>query len=236
MLKEYLGLRQLLDNPPDPQAGAGGTPPPPPPAPPKEFKLEDPSLPDSFKGKSQKEIVDMLISQETELERMRSQPPPTPPKPSEAPQTEAEKKAAREREFINDPVGFMERHYNERTKPLTEEYFRSQATIQKEFARGSVPNFSKYEKDIDTFVGQMPPEARANPAAYDWAYKMARYPDLEKQEKEWAARGGMISEGGGGPAPSPPTKVVLDEEEKVVAKRFGMSDEDFIKYKNRDVE
>ncbi len=198
-------------------------------------------IPESLRGKSPKELADLVLEsslnaererrareeREAELERF---------KPRSQELSEAEKKAAREKEFITDPTGYLDKHYNERIAPLAEDYYSRQANITFELAKRdkeAYPEFVRYEKDIKAIIEKMPVDVRANPQSIDWAYKMVEYPELKKQYKEAMARGGLHSESSGNPPKEQVKKRELDAEEKIVAQRFGLSEEQYIEWENK---
>ncbi len=201
------------------------------------------SIPEAFRGKSQKELVELVLNTSTEVERHKEairqkelEVEQLRPKPQFEQLSEAEKKAAKEREFISDPVGFLDKHHAERMKPLTEDYYKGQAEITMQIAKGDkekYPDFATLEKPVRDILDKMPIDIRANPMAIDWAYKMAEYPELKKKFKEGAARDGLHVQGSGNPPPASITKRELDAEEKITAARFGMTDEDYIKYSGK---
>ena len=205
--------------------------------------LQGDHIPEALRGKTDKEIVELLLNTSAEAERLKgqiserdSEIEKLKPKPSFDQLSEAEKKALKEKEFINDPLSYLDKHYNERMKPLTDEYYKGQGEIQLNMAKGDkerYPNFSTLEKDIRGVLEKMPADVRANPMSIDFAYKMAEYPVLQKMVKEGRVREGLHVEGGGSPPPEATPRKTLDDEEKVVAARFGMTAEDYIKYSGK---
>lgn len=231
----------------DPVLGPDGkpleTPPQPPPQPPSPVVLQGEHIPEAFRGKTDKEVVEMLLNTSAELERTRGQISERDqqieqlkPKPPLEQLSEAEKRVLKEKELINDPTGWVEKHVEQRLAPLTQEYFKGQSEVQLNLAKGdkeNYPSFHVLEKDIRSILEKMPLEARANPMSIKFAYDMAEVPVLRKMIKEGRVRDGLHSEGGGSPPPEPPKKVVLDDEEKAVAKRFGMTEDEYVKYSGK---
>ncbi len=204
----------------------------------KQKELE--SIPETLRGKSPKELADMLMEQaleterhktalkerETELESIRS-----PRKEL----TEVEKKALREKELVSDPTSYIDREFDKRIEPLTKGYHEERATIALRLAKADkerYPEFAKYEKGVASILEKMPPETRANPQAIDLAYRMTRYDDLEKTVSEARAKGGLFTETES-KLKVEPTKITLSDEEKSVAQKFGLSDEEFVKWSNQ---
>jgi hypothetical protein len=219
------------------------TPPQPTPPPPGPVVLQGDDIPEAFRGKTAKEVVELVLNTSAEAERLKGalsqremEIEALRPKPQFEQLSDAEKKALKEKEFINDPLAFMDKHYDERMKPMADEYYKGQAEIQLNIIKGDkdrYPGFKDLEKDVRGLLDKMPVEVRANPMAIDWAYKMAEYPVLQKMVREGKVREGMHVEGGGSPPPEAAKKVVLDDDEKSVAKRFGMTDEEYIKYSGK---
>ena len=201
------------------------------------------SIPEAFRGKSQKEIVELLLNTSTELEKHKGtlkerelEIAQLRPKLPADQLSETERKALKEREFISDPVGYLEKHHAERMKPMADEYYKNQADVAFQLVKSNkenYPEFNTLEKQVKGYLDQMPVEVRANPMAIDWAYKMAEYPELKRQVKEGLVRAGLHTQGGGNPSPEPQKKLNLDDDEKVVARRFGMTDEEYIKYSGK---
>ena len=153
--------------------------------------------------------------------------------------TEDELKAQEEKAFFQRPTDYVKRQFEERVKPIADEYYSSQASVQKELARGKMKDFAKYEKTIDEMMVKMPSELKAKPDTWRTVYDLARIKDVDEREKQLEAKerelrvkAGLHVEGEGSPAGEPAPKVTLSEEERNVAKTWGMSDEDYIKWKD----
>jgi hypothetical protein len=218
--------------------------PPVPPVPPAgPVVLKGDHIPESFRGKTDKEVIELLLNTSTEAERLKEtlrqkefEVEQLRPKPAADQLSDVEKKALKEKEFISDPIGYMEKHHAERMQPLTDEYYKGQAEITLQMAKSDkekYPEFSTLEKPIKAYLDQMPVNVRGNPMAIDWAYKMAEYPELKKKFKESQASVGMHVQGGGSPPPPNVEKKELDDEEKIVAARFGLTNEDYLKFSKK---
>jgi len=217
--------------------------PPPPPEPPKPLILDGDEIPEQLRGRPAKEVVELLLNTSTELERnkailsqQQAEIEKLRPKPTFDQMTDEERRKAKENAFVNDPVTFIDKHYDERMKPLADEYFKGQAEIQYQMLKSDkerYPDFNNFDKDIRGYLDKMPLEVRANPVAIDWAYKMSRYPVLEKMVKEGKVREGLHSETGGSTPPRAPQKRELDSEEKAVAARFGMTEDEYVKFSGK---
>jgi len=199
------------------------------------------SIPEALRGKSQKELSDMILQTNLELEKMKTELAQTTERlrPAEEP-TEIEKRAVKERKFISDPTTYIDEvektlkeHVEARLRPLTEDYFSQQAESALAMARMDTkkyPDFPKYEKQVRELLDKMPINLRSNPQAIDLAVKLSRYPDLEKRYMEEVAREGLHSETGGTPPSSPSKKTELTDEQRTVAKRFGLTDEQYTEW------
>lgn len=222
-------------------------PPQPTPTPPPKGVLEGDDIPETFRGKPAKELVDSLLVTQTELERLKSE---TSQKEAALqaelqrfkPQvqlTDEEREAQEEKAFFQKPSRFIKQQFDERVKPIADEYYGSQAQVQKEIFRAKTKDFAKYEKKIDEMMAKMPAELKAKSETWGTVYKLAKIDDLEEREKqletkekELRVKSGLHVEGEGAPAGEPAPRTTLSDEEKSVAKTWGMSDEDYLKWKD----
>lgn len=203
----------------------------------KELVLDGEDIPEAFRGKKAKEIVDQILMTSTELERLKAQLSEKERMLEETKRgtrqpTEEELKREREREFFSDPIGFLEKHHLERTAPIVNQYFEDQAKLQRELAKQRIgeKEFKRFEKRINELIMGVPVSERARPEAWDIAYTIALGEEARKKASEMSAREGYHVETEGSPRREE-KKVSLSEEEKRVASKFGMSEEDYIKWK-----
>lgn len=167
-----------------------------------------------------------LLERERELEEARTAKE-HPPGQELSP---GEEKARQEKEFVTDPIGFLDRHHQERVRPLAEKYLQDAEETQRLLAAGRIKDYEKHKDKINEYIGKVAPEYRSQRESWDFAAKLARLDDLDKREAELAAREGLhIEEGGGAPPEGGGKKVELSAEEKAAADKFGLSAEEFRK-------
>ena len=210
----------------------------------KPLVLDGDDIPEAFRGKPAKEFVDTLLNTSLEVEKLKKalaereseiQKAKTPPKTE---LSEEEIEAQKEKELLARPIKYLDKHLDERLKPLTQSYFETQAATTRELMSRKLKGFDKLAPKIDEYVSKVPPEARINPQVWEGAWKLARLDDLDARETELNTKLGLHSETGEvGRPPKSPTKVELTDEERMVARKFGLSEEDYIKYqKNAEPE
>lgn len=214
----------------------------------KEKELE--SIPEAFRGKSQKELSDLLLQQALETEKLRSDAERAKTLESELqrfkPQqlTEEEKKQLEEKEFYTKGPDFLKRHVDERLKPIYETYFRDKETDAKEWATKELEDFPKYDKKIAEIMKNLSPEVRSSKDAWKAVHRQIRYDDIVAENKELKAKSGLHSEAHTStesdqtskkkPLSSPRTgEVYSDEEVNRVASKFGMSKDDMLAWSDK---
>jgi len=209
---------------------------------PKEVILDGDSIPESFRGKPAKEVVDKLLETNLEVEKLKSQLEQERAAKQQAVSaktvdqlSEEERRAQMEKEFFSDPINFQNKLFQERLKPLVTQFYQSQEQTQKEFARKRLEDFDEHEKEIDNVMKSVPSELKANPQAWDLAYNLVLGQKYRKQIKETKAKSGMLTEVGSAPK-VPSAKPVLTDEEHNVAAKFGMTEEEWFNWKgSKDV-
>jgi hypothetical protein len=152
--------------------------------------------------------------------------------------------------FAEDPLRVMEEHYQARTAPLVEASQKTLADQNREIARlnlssqrlweGGPTVWDKYGKEIDEFMGQFKPEIRAQSSAYEAAVRWVRTKHIDdelkerlqhEKEKEKVA---FMEGASGGASGSKPKKPTLSDDEKRIAKKLGVSEEDYMRYRDSD--
>lgn len=212
------------------------------PSPPKPAVIDGEDIPEAFRGKPVKEVIDQLLSTSTELEKLKSEMAQKEAallqeleksRQVAQPKTEEELKREREREFFTDPISFLEKHHSERLAPIVNQYLEDQAKLQREFARQRIGEreFRKFEKRIDELIQGVPLAQRARPETWDIAYTVALGEEARKSIVERAAKEGYYVEAETLAPKEKEKKPELSEEERKVAARFGMTDEEYIKWK-----
>jgi hypothetical protein len=204
---------------------------------PAEVILDGEGIPESFRGKPAKEVVDKLLETNLEVEKLRAELEKERTSKQASPggpvdqMSEEELKAKMEREFFSNPIEFQNKLFQERMKPLVGQFYQTQEQVQKEFARKRLEDFDKYEKDIDGIMRNVPPELKANPQTWDLAYNIVLGQEYRKHIKETKAKSGMFTETGSAPKPAS-TKPTLTDEERSVASKFGMTEEEWLEWKS----
>jgi len=197
---------------------------------PAEIVLDGEGIPEPFRGKPAKEVVDKLLETNLELEKLKAELEKVKTSKPEHQLSEEELKAQMEREFFANPIEFQNKLFQERLKPLVSQFYMTQEQVQKEFARKRLEDFDKYEKEIDGIMKNVPAELRANPQTWDLAYNIVLGQEYRKQLKEVKAKSGMFTETGSAPKPAP-SKPTLSDEERSVAAKFGMTEEEWLEWK-----
>jgi hypothetical protein len=203
---------------------------------PTEIILDGEGIPEPFRGKPAKEVVDKLLETNLEIEKLkaelekeRTSKQAIPSRPVDQ-MSEEERRAQMEREFFSNPIEFQNKLFQERMKPLVGQFYQTQEQVQKEFARKRLEDFDKYEKDIDGVMKDVPPELKVNPQTWELAYNIVLGREYRKAIKEAKAKSGMFTETGSAPK-SASSKPILTDEERSVASKFGMTEEEWIEWK-----
>ena len=203
-------------------------------------------MPEAFRGKSTKELVDMALAQAAEVERAKREAEELRakvPKPAAEQLTPEQRKAELERQFFADPINFLDQHVFNRVKPLAEATIATQVAAQKELARREINKeegpgeFEKREKRIDEIMDSMPPEVKVNPAAWIGVYNLVEGEEARKVRKEAKAKAGLHSETGGSPATGGGEKKLPKSLEDLdtaaierAAAKFGMTKDAYIEW------
>ncbi len=222
----------------------------PPPPPPTGVTLQGDDIPEAFRGKSAKEVIDTLLTTSTELEKFKStlsekdkeienvrQEVARLREPPRTQLSEEELEAQREREFFQKPFKTIASQVEEKLKPLLSKYEEDRRGIQEKLAsteeqnaRVRLKDYTKHEKRIKEYVSAVPVEFRSNPETWNTAWRLARSEDVDAREKEINAKLGLHVEGSGAPVSEGKSKTQLDPEQKRVAAQYNMTDEDYLKW------
>jgi hypothetical protein len=138
-----------------------------------------------------------------------------------------------------DPIGVLDAHFQARMAPMREAYLKNQDALNRQLAaeRLSKQGWKDYEKEVDAFMAPVPYEVRAQPGAYESAFRIVLANHLDEEvEKRVAAKQrprdeSFVEPASGGPGRAKPAPI-LSEVEKSVAREFGMSEEEYAKWKN----
>jgi hypothetical protein len=151
--------------------------------------------------------------------------------------------------MADDPVSVLDAHFADRTGPIVRSVTENIAEMNKSnamlrFGQQKIPGTEKtmmdvYGSELEKFAEGMPLESRANPKFYDSALQWIRSNNVDKEvelrmagEREKEQR--HFAEGSASAGTNAPVKKSLGDVEKQVAKGLGLSDEDYIKF--RDME
>jgi len=200
------------------------------------------AIPEALRGKSVKDLVDMMLSGSAELEKERAKSADLEKRVPRGEPTAEERRAALEKEYWTDPISFIDRHVASRTKPLVEASFETQSKVMRETARRTINanegdgEFEKREKRIDEIMSQLPPEYKASPQVWEATFNVALGEETRAQKKEARAKAGLHSEtggsgGGGGRSERPiPAKLrdLTRDQIEPAAKRFGMDYDGYV--------
>jgi len=153
-------------------------------------------------------------------------------------------------QFDKDPLNFMDRHFQARTAPLVQQSLELTAQQNREIARLNLSNqklwddpdaptvWSKYGTEIDEFMNKFPPDVRSKADAYEAAVRWVRSNHVDDEIKERMAKqkereNVTFAEGASGGAGGGKKKtVVLSDAEKTVARKLGITEEDYIQYRD----
>jgi len=136
-----------------------------------------------------------------------------------------------------DPIGFMNAHFQERIRPLASFAMENQGALNRQLAADRLKDedWADYEAEVDEFMQGMPAEVRAKPGSYEAAFRfvLSKPENFEKVVAKRIARkleqekGAFVERPSGG-ANRQPSRPVLSDTEKAIAKGMGISEEDWI--------
>lgn len=149
--------------------------------------------------------------------------------------------------FAEDPVAVLDEHFQARTAPIVGAVAENNARINRElafvkFGNERIPGTEKtladvYGKAVDEFLNNLPPQTRAQAGAYEAAMQWVRSQHIDDEiklrmegERERQNRAFMespTSVGGNAGA-----KKTLSDIERTVAKGLGLTDEDYLKWRD----
>jgi len=205
----------------------------------EELKKENASLRETAAkavkdAEGAKAYVQTLV-QRIEEAANRPNPPPGPAAGIDPNDPDA-RAAIRER-LESDPIGFMNAHFQERIRPLANFALDNQAALNRQLAADRLKDedWADYADEVDEFMQGMPPEVRAKPGSYEAAFRfvLSKPENFEKvvakrmNRKLEQEKGAFVERPSGG-ANRTPSKPVLSDVEKTIAKGMGISEEDWI--------
>jgi hypothetical protein len=148
--------------------------------------------------------------------------------------------------FKEDPIGLLDKHFATRMAPIVADNLEARAKDNRTRARERLGAevWKDYGEEIDRFMEGMSLHTRANPGSYEEALNFVRAKNIDKEiergiarrlaqqtaERTSAVEGGGSSSGatnGGARGPG------MTDVEKQIAKGFGMSEKEWMKYKGK---
>ncbi len=139
-----------------------------------------------------------------------------------------------------DPVSVLDEHFAARMAPLINqslEYQVNQARELFEQRMSTDEEFNEYKGELEEFMKGIPPQVKAQPKA--WAdglnFIRARHIDeiVEKRSKRTLARDkAAFVEGQGASATTPKGPVMLNADQKAIAKGLGIPEDEYLKWMN----
>lgn len=145
---------------------------------------------------------------------------------------------------VNEPTSFLDdenKAFNERAQPLYNATMENAARLAKmqvtqELQSNPRDRFilSKYGAEFDAFVAQLTPVQRTMEDAYRNCFKIVKANHVDEM-LDSASRGtDFFTESSGGPPPPAEKKTEkLSAEESAMAKKFGISEADYMKSKSQ---
>ena len=151
--------------------------------------------------------------------------------------------------IAEDPEGVLDEHFRSRMGPLYNAYLQNQDGLnrQLDFERiarepADAEMLTKYEKEVDDFMRDMPLEVRARPGSYARAFKFVLANHLDEvadmradrkaKEREARERGAFV-EGPSGAVPRTRQPEGLSDLEKQVAKGLGIPEDEYRTWKTK---
>lgn len=195
------------------------------------------SIPEPLRGKSQKELVDLLLQNSLEVEKMRTQHDVEKQQLSSdlaklqpKPPSDDELEAARERELFTKPFKVLDEYMEKKLAPLKQVYITDKEKQGDEWSKTHFKDYDKYGPKMKEMLKTISPELRGSQEVLEAIYRHVKYPDVEARVKELEAKSGLFVEGQGAPPSSnTPKEPEIGEEEERVRSRFGISKEEWVK-------
>jgi hypothetical protein len=147
--------------------------------------------------------------------------------------------------FKEDPIGLLDKHFATRMAPIVADNLEARAKDNRTRAkeRLGAELWNDYGEEIDKFMEGMSLHTRANPGSYEEALNFVRAKNLEKEIERGVKRrleqmnteSRSAVEGSGshsGASPGNGRGPGMTDVEKQIAKGFGMSEKEWMKYKS----
>lgn len=146
-----------------------------------------------------------------------------------------------------DPEGVLDEHFRTRMGPLYAGYMENQSNMNRQLFADRIArdpewkeDWTKYEKEVDEFMKTVPPDVRAQPGAYERAFKFVLAEHLDDVVKARKTRSispqekAAFVEGPSGAAPRERKVETLTDVEKQVAKGLGISETEYVEWSKKD--
>jgi hypothetical protein len=146
-------------------------------------------------------------------------------------------------EFKENPLGLLDKHFATRMAPIVADNLEARAKDNRTAAirQLGAETWGEYGEEIDRFMGGLSLHTRANPGSYEEALNFVRAKNIDKEidkrvksrlaeldaEKKGLVEGSGTRAGSVSGAGAPR----MTEAEKQIAKGFGMSEKEWMKYK-----
>lgn len=150
----------------------------------------------------------------------------------------ASKEELRER-LSEDPEAVLDEMFQARVQPLLHENYKNLDATSRELTKQKLgTTWTKYEKEVDDFMVNMPVDVRARPDAWESALAYVRSRHIDEEVEERVKNKADKSKNMEGASPSASTKAAhkgLSAEEKTIARGLEISDADWIKQRDKVV-
>lgn len=148
--------------------------------------------------------------------------------------------------IAEDPMSVLDEHYRSRTQPLVQRFLEQQGRTNRELFITKMSNsddgrevLKDYLEEVDDFLKDFDPEHRAAPDAYDAALRwvLAKPQNFQKEVKRQLNKERekeklhFVEPGAAGERAPKETKRSLSAIEKEVAVGLGLTEEEYLKYK-----
>lgn len=150
----------------------------------------------------------------------------------------ASKEEIRER-LSEDPEAVLDEMFQARVAPLLQENYKNLDATSREVTKQKLgETWKTYEKEVDEFMGNMPMDVRARPDAWEsaLAYVRSRHIDEEVEARVKRKLDKSTNMENASPSsPSKPARRGLSTDEKAIAKGLEISEEDWVKQRDKIV-
>lgn len=127
--------------------------------------------------------------------------------------------------FWEDPIAATRRLTQEQMGQGAQPLYNAISNLTKMTVKAQLPDYEKYEKDIDEIVNALAPDQRMNPDVHRMAYQMA----LGKEAMANRVKSSQVpfTESPSAGRDNRTPELNLTREQKMMAKSFGMSEKEY---------